>query len=77
MRVTRQLLNVSFIFDGIKYAKPYFYHCFHEFDLYASRRFWKLYFPKKVHFDFYVNQLIGEYVQYLTAAKVYIDINRQ
>src|SRR6218665_3328960 len=47
MWVTHRLLNAAFIFNAIEYAKLDFYLCFYEFDLYASRRFWTLFFTKK------------------------------
>jgi len=47
MWVACRLLNVSFIFNGIEYTKLHLYLCFYEFDLYAGRQFWTLFFPKK------------------------------
>src|SRR6218665_840517 len=46
MWVTCRLLNASFIFNGIEYAKLHLCLCFYEFDLYAGRRFWTLFSPK-------------------------------
>jgi len=62
MCATCRLLNASFILNGIEYAKLDFYLCFYEFDLYLSRRFWTLFFLKKVHFDLCVNRLIGKHI---------------
>src|SRR6218665_25458 len=45
--VACRLLNASFIFNGIEYAKLRLYLCFYKFDLFAGRRFWTLFFPKK------------------------------
>jgi|SRR6218665_3803572 len=64
MWVTHRLLNASFIFNRIEYATLDFNLCFYEFDLYASGRFWTLFFSKKVHFDLYVNRLIRKYILY-------------
>jgi len=47
MWVACRLLNASFIFNGIEYAKLRLYLCFYKFDLFAGRRFWTLFFPKK------------------------------
>ena len=38
------IIKCSIYFQRNEYAKLDFYLCFYEFDLYASRRFWTLFF---------------------------------
>jgi len=40
------IIKCILYFNGIEYAELRFYLCFYDFDLYTSRQFWRLFFPK-------------------------------
>lgn len=68
------LLNALFIFNGIEYNKLHFYLSVYEFDLYASRRFWTLFSPKKYTLTFtWINLYASIYGMLLDVKQTYIN----